>query len=147
MTPTLLGRLLCIGPLIALLLVLILAIVSYKTTTTLVTDFGQVRHYREVHTDLINLLSAVKDPETGQRGYIITGTVEYLAPYTSARTTVAATLDALQALTVDEPSQQRQLNALRPIIAAKLTELDQTVTLRRTQDLTQVAAVVSADQG
>jgi PAS domain S-box-containing protein len=141
------ARLMRLGSLVALVLVTVSAVVAYFTTTALVGDFAQVRHSREVTTDLIDLLSALKDAETGQRGYIITGKVEYLAPYTGARGTVTTKLDALRALTVDDPLQQQQLQQLQPLVDAKMAELDRAVALRRTQGFTAAAAEVSTDQG
>ncbi|HEY8743892.1 MAG TPA: CHASE3 domain-containing protein, partial [Chloroflexota bacterium] len=141
------GRLLRLGPGIALVMVAIVAIVSFGTTSTLVADFAQVRHSRTVGTDLVNLLSTLKDAETGQRGYIITGNDAYLAPYNGVQTAVSAQLDTLQALTAAEPSQQQQLTVLRPLIAAKLVELDQVLTLRRTHGFAAAASAISTDQG
>jgi methyl-accepting chemotaxis protein len=136
-----------LGAFVALVLVTIAALVAYFTTTALVNDFAQVRHSREVTTDLIDLLSVLKDAETGQRGYVITGKESYLAPYTTARATVTTKLDALRALTVDDPVQQQQLQRLRPLIDAKMAELDLAVALRRTQGFAAAAAEVSNDQG
>ncbi len=136
-----------LGAFVALVLVTIAALVAYFTTTALVNDFAQVRHSREVTTDLIDLLSVLKDAETGQRGYVITGKTAYLAPYTTARATVATKLDALRALTVDDPVQQQQLQRLRPLIDAKMAELDLAVALRRTQGFAAAAAEVSTDHG
>jgi PAS domain S-box-containing protein len=135
------------GALVALVLVTISALVAYFTTTALVNDFAEVRHSRQVTTDLIDLLSVLKDAETGQRGYVITGNAAYLAPYTSARATVNTKLAALRALTADDPAQQQQLQRLQPLIDAKMAELDLAVTLRRTQGFAAASAEVSTDQG
>jgi CHASE3 domain sensor protein len=39
------------------------------------------RHSRRVATAAADLLSAVRDAETGQRGYLLTGNSHYLEPY------------------------------------------------------------------
>ena len=43
-----------------------------------------VAHTHQVRTELADLLSELKDAETGQRGYVITGDESYLEPYKSA---------------------------------------------------------------
>lgn len=128
-------------------MVVIVAIVAYGATSTLITNFTQVRHSRTVHTDLINLLSTLKDAETGQRGYIITGDEAYLSPYTGVHPAINAQLDVLQALTANEPDEQHQLAVLRPLITARLAELDRDLMLRRTQGFTAAAKAVSTGTG
>ena len=67
---------------------------------------GTMASSREVaHTvDLLDrmrgLLSDVKDAETGQRGYLLTGAPSYLAPYTAAQAGVPAEVAALRTLRV-----------------------------------------------
>ena len=41
------------------------------------------------------LISTVKDAETGQRGYLLTGSDEYLAPYSTALAMIPHLLDRL----------------------------------------------------
>jgi CheY-like chemotaxis protein/CHASE3 domain sensor protein len=66
------------------------------------------------HTDrVINNANEVArlsvDMETGMRGYLLTGEVDYLAPYEIARPRVTAELEALQGLVSDNPSQVDRL--------------------------------------
>ncbi|MFK3890428.1 CHASE3 domain-containing protein [Sphingomonas sp. NPDC079357] len=68
---------------------------------------------------LLLLLSAVKDAETAQRGLLLTGDRAFLTPYAPARAEVARLL--IEAGTAGR--------ALRPAIAAKFAELDQTIAL------------------
>src|SRR5689334_347610 len=53
------------------------------------------RVLRAQHEMLVELLSLLKDAETGQRGFVITGRAEYLAPYQGARGAIAQTLERL----------------------------------------------------
>ncbi len=46
--------------------------------------------------DLTDLLSAYKDTETGQRGFMLTGRASFLEPYTTGRAVVARMLPELQ---------------------------------------------------
>ena len=45
-------------------------------------------HTHQVRGELADLLSELKDAETGQRGYVITGDESYLEPYKSALTAI-----------------------------------------------------------
>ena len=61
---------------------------------------------------LQQLLSAYKDTETGQRGFMLTGKREFLEPYTSGRANIAALLPQLQTELADTPQQMRHFQQL-----------------------------------
>jgi CHASE3 domain sensor protein len=58
---------------ITLAVLLINALVSYRATNRLINNEGMVTHTRQVLVELEATLSTLKDAETGQRGFIITG--------------------------------------------------------------------------
>src|SRR5438046_1353085 len=82
----------------------ILALLSasdYWSTRTFLVTSEEVNHAHEVVEQLDHLLAEMTDAETGQRGYLITGSVRYLAPYEQATTRIADTLHAIRVLTAD----------------------------------------------
>jgi methyl-accepting chemotaxis protein len=89
----------------------------------------------------------LKDAETGQRGYIITGVDSYLEPYQSALAAIKSTVENVRKLTADNPNQQRRLAALSPLIDAKLAELKQTIDLRRSEGFDAATKVVLSNVG
>src|SRR5580765_974694 len=56
-------------------------LLSTLNTRQLRDESANVAHSSELLLALDNVLSLVKDAETGQRGYVITGKPEYLEPY------------------------------------------------------------------
>src|SRR4051794_2617376 len=88
-------------------------------------------HSYEVIDTIKDLNLAMRHAETGQRGYVLTGRDDYLAPYKEAIEHVGLLQDELQQLTADNPADQKRLRALLPVIQHKLEELAQTVQLRR----------------
>lgn len=78
-----------------------------------------------------DLLSSLKDAETGQRGYLLARDERYLAPYRAGRGRVTNTLAQLRLLVADDPAQERRISRLEPLVRAKLTELERTVELAR----------------
>src|SRR5699024_8865578 len=58
--------------------------VSYANTQILNRNAQSVTHTHEVIKGMDRLLSLLKDAETGQRGYLLTGDVLYLQPYNTA---------------------------------------------------------------
>jgi methyl-accepting chemotaxis protein len=96
---------------------------------------------------LTDVLSLVKDAETGQRGFVITGDEEYLEPHRSAIVALPATLDALRDLMADEPAQARRLAEVESLAATKLAELRQTIELRRSAGFDAALGVIKGGEG
>ena len=96
---------------------------------------------------LDNVLSTLKDAETGQRGYLLTGQESYLGPYHSAVKTIAQQIEDLRQLTVADPEQQQQIIGLQPLVNRKLAELKQTIDLRKNEGVEAAVQLVSTNQG
>jgi signal transduction histidine kinase len=88
-----------------------------------------VEHTFEVNNLLAALSDAVKDAETGQRGFLLTGDTRYLEPYDDGRTRIAALLEQLARETADNPQQRARLPGLQSLIAEKLKLISTSVAL------------------
>ena len=141
------GRRLAVAFGLAGLTLLVIVVVAYQSTNTLIGNAEWRSHTHQVRTDLAALLSDITNAETGQRGYVITGDPNYLAPYESALTEIPRTLAELQRLTSDNADQQRRLASLQPLIDSKLAELKQTIELRRSQGFDAALQVISKNEG
>jgi two-component system, sensor histidine kinase and response regulator len=102
---------------------------------------------REVLLHLESLMSSLKDAETGQRGYLLTGRDPYLEPYRPARIAIKDDFDKLKVLTSDSPQQQKLLTECAPLVIAKLDELKDTIDLRSKQGFAAALQVVETDKG
>jgi CHASE3 domain sensor protein/tRNA A-37 threonylcarbamoyl transferase component Bud32 len=116
--------------------------------TDLADDLAGESHSHEVLSEAERVLSLVKDAETGQRGFLLTGDTRYLDPYDDAIAELRQALDRLQPMTADNPRQQKALQGLRGAIDDKLRELKQTIQLRKGPGGFDAALkVVKTDQG
>ena len=132
------------------LLVSVLAInagIAYLNTWQLHDNAQWVAHTHEVLDSLESLQSTIKDAETGQRGYLITGREEYLSPYENALTRHDQALDRVATLTTDNREQQADILQLRKLIATKLDELKTTIALRKEQGFDAAQQAVNTDDG
>src|SRR5690606_20271044 len=77
------------------------------------------------------VLSSLKDAETSQRGFMLTGTERYLEPYQQAITMLPVLFQQLQERNSGESGRQQQINVLEQLTQQKLSELEQTIVLRR----------------
>ncbi len=141
------GTKITIGFAATLTIFLIVGAVSYQSVTKQTEAAAWVAHTREVQNQLSQLLSSLQDAESGQRGYVITGVDSYLAPYTDASARAEDNRRHLAELVADNPRQQARADALAPLIADKMAELQQTVDLRKTRDFAAAQSVVLSDRG
>jgi methyl-accepting chemotaxis protein len=141
------GKRLVAGFGLAALTLVLISIVCYRNANLLIETERWVAHSQQVRTDLAETLSQIKDAETGQRGYVLTGVESYLEPYQTAIGTIRSTLGDLKKLTEDNSSQQRRLASVSSVIDAKLAELKETIELRRTQGFDAALKVVLTNAG
>ncbi len=118
---------------------------AFRNTARLVVDANWRQHTYLVIAEIRGLLNALLDGQTGERGYLLTGEEDFLAPYRLARTEVPARIARLRALTRDNPRQQRQLAALAPAAAAMLDDLDRGVARRRAASMPVASPDLAAD--
>jgi len=120
---------------------------SFRNARFFLSDAERVAHTHEVIVSLKNVLSLMKDAESGQRGFLITGSEPYLAPFNNARKEIDQSLAKAEELTQDNPGQKTHLDQLKVSIAAKFAELDETIALRRTEGFDAAVKVVVTDRG
>ncbi|MEH2447129.1 MAG: response regulator [Nostoc sp.] len=124
-----------------------IGLISYQSTNDLIKTSVNENHTYQVLSQLEDLNLQLTNAETGQRGYVITGKQSYLEPYNAAINVLDQKVNELQRLTEDNPSQQRRLDILQPLIANKLAELKETIDLRQNQSFEASQKVVMTDQG
>jgi len=82
-------------------------------------------------------LSVLKDAETGQRGFLLTGDEAFLAPYYRAADLVPHQLWLLRQAVSEDREQARRASELGRLTNAKLEELAQTIAMFRAGDSRQ----------
>jgi signal transduction histidine kinase/CHASE3 domain sensor protein len=131
---------------LALLILGTIAFVSHWTVTRLIADAAATRSAQDVQTQLVALLAAVTDAETGVRGFVIAGNPRFLEPSQEAGGRVDAALRRLQQLITD-PDQERRLHALGPLAAERLTIVRQVEELRTAKGFEAAAEEVASERG
>jgi PAS domain S-box-containing protein len=105
--------------------------VAYRNLHQLRTDAGLVSQTHEVLEALETAVSTVKDAETGQRGYLLSGEEAYLIPYQDALSRSGAQWAKLEALVAANPQLAARVARLKKLVSAKLDELAITVAMRK----------------
>ena len=130
----------------AILLVLLGVAVSFWSFSRIEHAAEARKHTRAVIGGADDVLSALKDAETGTRGYALTGDEAFLEPYLAVRDHIKGDLEKLRQAT-SISAAKKHLDALPPLVAARLTELSRVVESRRSGDIPAMLARVSGGQG
>jgi methyl-accepting chemotaxis protein len=141
------GARILVGYGLALSVVGAVGIVAYRGTNELVDSADWVAHTHKVKETLAEVLSALKDGETGQRGFLLTGEERYLEPYSNAVKVLDGYIQDLRQLTADNQNQQKRLTTLQSLVSTKLTELAETIALRRRNGERAAVEVVLTEKG
>jgi PAS domain S-box-containing protein len=104
-------------------------------------------HTHEVVNSLNETVALLSDAETGQRGYLLTGDETYLEPYNAATRSIDRIVVKLKDLTSDNLRQHIRIEKLEPLVETKLSELKQTIDLRKNKGLAAATGVVQSGAG
>ncbi|MHC5598082.1 MAG: response regulator [Nostoc sp.] len=132
---------------LALAILVLIGTISYQSTQALIDTSKKLDNTQLTINNLQELLSNIKDAETGQRGYILTKQDAYLKPYQKAIAKLAPEIKELRKLTADDSRQLSQLDTLEPLIAVKLNQLKKTIDLRQNLGLDAALEVINTNQG
>jgi len=135
-----------VASLVGLVFLVILVVPSFWAFT----ESRKTAQERNNSYELINradaLLSELRDAETGQRGYSLTGYESFLEPYLAVRDSVGEHLEDLRRLTFDD-SARRHLDAMAPLMSAEMADLSHVIELRHHGDRAAVLRIEREGQG
>ena len=129
-----------------LLLALIVTVESFRLFSQIKEAADARKHTNNIIERADNLLSELKDAETGQRGYLLTGNETFLEPYLAVKDGFTGQMRELHQLT-SISAAHKYLDAIDPLINAKLAELSKSIELRRNHGKTAALLIIAGSQG
>ena len=108
---------------------------------------AQINRSYETRSQIQQVFSLMQDGETGQRGYLLTGRSEFLAPYEKANREIPKQLEKLEDLFADQPGQLRRLATLRRQQDTKFTHMAHALAIRDQQGGMAAADFIAEGQG
>ena len=111
------------GYIIGFLLLLISFLLTLYTNSQLIKNASLVVKTHEVIANLELMISKVKDGEIGFRGYLITGNVDYLAPYFGSKKYVDSIYRSTRLL-VNERTRQNEMDNIKRNIDLKYSHFE-----------------------
>jgi len=129
------------------LLPVLLALLSYRTSAHHVASVRAALATEGFIRRLDELFSSLQDAETGQRGFILTGQESYLEPFKTGQGQVETRLSAIEKLASANGVPAERMREVRHLIALKLSELNETVELRKNVGFQAALAEVDTHRG
>src|SRR5579862_2881134 len=143
----LIERLIQAGFALAIVVVGVIAVIALQTTRKLIEDHNWVTQSEEVLVELNLTLSTLVEAETGQRGYVITGDEQFLAPYEAAEAEIQDHVARLQRLAEDNPSKQLQIPVLAKKIKEKMVHTRAIIEARKTKGFEAASLLIASKKG
>ena len=141
------GRRIAAGFAIAFALLAVIGAVAYQSIDAITKTSYWVTHSHIVRDHINSVVRGMNDAESSGRGFVITGDESFLASYQPSLDAVNKTVDELQALTVDNPDQQKRIAEMLPLIQQKVAALNRTIDLRRHGGFAAASAAVQSGGG
>lgn len=132
---------------VGLVVLVVNAYVAFESARVLIQYEDESKEALETLVTLEQVLSIIRDVETGARGFVITGHASYLEPYRAAIRRVDEELTQLTDLIGSDTSQEPYLRQLRPDIAAILAFTDQLIQVRMRGGFDQARDLVQTGRG
>ena len=136
-----------LAALVGIVLLAVLGVVIPVRAYRQVVAAGEARrHSNEVVKGANDLLSELKDAETGERGYSLTGDPAFLEPYNSARPRIQSDLETLLRITTNSLAREH-LEAMVPLIESRMKELASMIRVVDSGDRAAARAYIGGGTG
>jgi PAS domain S-box-containing protein len=113
-----------------------------------VVDHDHLIQSEEMQQELTQTALLIDDAETGQRGYLYTGQLDYLEPYDRAISEIDGHLQNLaQLATTGAPGEAEEIARLRELAHTKLNELHETIAAYQSGHPDQTRTLVLSGAG
>jgi signal transduction histidine kinase len=120
---------------------------SYHSTNSLQSAVAWQKHTQKVLLELDDTLVSAVDIETSARGYVISGTDNFLEPFNSGKQRALQNIDELKGLTADNKGQSENLNQLTKLVNEKIATSEAYIETRRRDGLLNAVNDVSRGEG
>ena len=125
----------------------VIGVIAFMSAKRLSEEDKLVRHTELVIDTLRFALFTTDEADSALRGYIITGNESFRHSFEETRQQLQVGMAELQRLTADNPSQQRQLKFLTPIVQERISLLETIIERYRVQGFPAAQRVIAAGEG
>ena len=135
-----------VGLALAVGVLLLTAAASFWSIRGLSVQTANVEHTYQVLQEVESVTAVLKDAQAGTRGYLLTGDTVYLRPYSMASNQLPTSLARLQALTIDNPTQQARLDSLRLLVEQEFRILRPLTEIKKSMSSSSMQTLLDTDR-
>lgn len=118
---------------ISTLLLIISLVTSFYSIQRLIENSQLVNHTQQVIIESENVISFLKDAETGQRGYLLTLDRNFLKYYQGSYDRISSSFNRLLDLTSNDARQQQKLGKVKVLYESRYRQLERVIKMREDQ--------------
>ncbi|OZA46125.1 MAG: hypothetical protein B7X81_07425 [Hydrogenophilales bacterium 17-61-76] len=133
--------------LVGLVLFVLVALNSYQNLHVMEQTTNLRAQAREGVVSSVKVLSLLKDLETGQRGYILTGDPDYLGPYQAGLAQIGPAFSRLQQQLAYLPLTFEIQHSLNPLIKHRIKLARRSVETRRLKGFDAALKTIKGNEG
>lgn len=119
---------------LSLLVLILSSAASFISIRALLNSSKLVNHTNQVIQGLDEIMSVMRDAETGQRGYLLSGDEKFLQHYNGVSENAMAAWTNVKFLTSDNPAQQKNCDHLKTLLNRRIFFMQRLVDMRRAGD-------------
>ncbi|GAC1378185.1 MAG: hypothetical protein NVS3B25_07690 [Hymenobacter sp.] len=135
-----------VGFALAVGVLLLTAAASFWSIRGLKVQTERVEHTYQVLQEAETITAVLKDAQAGTRGYLLTGDTVYLRPYSMATHQLPASLERMQALTVDNADQRARLDSLRQLVEQEFRILRPLTEIKKAMSRSAMQTLLDTDR-
>jgi signal transduction histidine kinase len=135
------------GTAAAAFVLLLASALSYTSLQRSTADREWVTHTHVVLEKLDDIQTSLVDSEDIERAYILLSDDSYLESYRGSVAQVGLNIKEVRQLTADNPKQQRALDHLEPLVAARFSAMQECIDVRRNEGLPAAIVTIQTKKG
>lgn len=117
---------------LSLFILIVSSAASFFSINALLDSSRMVGRTNLVIQELDNVTLIIKDAETSQRGYLLTGLENFLEPYNGIRLRALTNIKHIKELTTDNPFQQKNVGQLNNLIEKRISYMERLIEFIKT---------------
>jgi signal transduction histidine kinase len=131
----------------AAFVLLLVSALSYTSLQRSTADREWVTHTHVVLEKLDDIQTSLVDSEDTERAYILLSDDSFLEFYRGSVAQVGLSIKEVRQLTADNPKQQRALDRLEPLVAARFAAMQDCIDARRNEGLQAAIVTIQRKKG
>ncbi|MGB7622120.1 MAG: PAS domain S-box protein [Terriglobia bacterium] len=132
---------------LALLILMFISVISYRTTTHLVENTQlESQSFQQLEL-LVSLMARLTDAESGQRGYLISGDELDLEPYNTAAVVIEQQIEDFRKLNDDDPEELPRVDVLQTLVRQRFLLLQKSIDLKKANPSISPNQIALPDEG